>query len=92
VVTKIGSPYALIDPAIGSLRIMPKHILESVYDKGDYAAAYNTSISPDSLVTSGPWKLKQFVQGEKTVLTRNPYWFGSTRRATACPISTRWCS
>ena len=35
VVTKIVSPYAMINAAIGSLRIMPKHILESAYEKGD---------------------------------------------------------
>lgn len=76
VVMKIPSPYALMFPAIGSLRIMPKHVLQSAFQKGEFAAAYNSSISPDSLVTSGPWKLKQFAPGEKTVLTRNPYWFG----------------
>jgi peptide/nickel transport system substrate-binding protein len=76
VITKIGSPYALMTSAIGSLRIMPKHVLQSAFQNGEYAAAYNSSISPDSLVVSGPWKLKQFVPGEKTVLTRNPYWFG----------------
>ena len=76
VVMKIGAPYALMFPAVGSLRIMPKHVLQSVFEKGDYASAYNSNTSPDSLVTSGAWKLKQFVPGEKTVLTRNPYWFG----------------
>src|SRR5581483_4203566 len=25
---------------------------------------------------SGPWRLQQYVPGEKTVLTRNPHWFG----------------
>jgi peptide/nickel transport system substrate-binding protein len=73
---KIPSPYALMFPAIGSLRIMPKHILQSAFQKGEFTAAYNSSISPESLVTSGPWVLKQFAPGEKTVLTRNPYWFG----------------
>jgi peptide/nickel transport system substrate-binding protein len=32
--------------------------------------------TPDSVVTSGPWRVKQYLPGEKTVLTRNPYWFG----------------
>ena len=27
-------------------------------------------------MTSGPWRLKQYVAGEKTVLAPNPYWFG----------------
>jgi peptide/nickel transport system substrate-binding protein len=76
VVTKIVAPYALMTSAIGSLRIMPKHALQSAFQKGEFAAAFNTSISPESVVTSGPFMVKQFVSGEKTVLTRNPYWFG----------------
>ncbi len=76
VVTKIPMGYAMLTSAIGSLRIMPKHVLQSAFEKGQFAAAYNSSIAPDSLVTSGPWRLMQFVPGEKTVLTRNPYWFG----------------
>src|SRR5262249_16735849 len=76
VVMKIVSPYAMMIPAVGSLRIMPKHILQSSFESGQFASAYNTNISADSLVTSGAWRLKQFVPGEKTVLTRNPYWYG----------------
>ncbi len=36
-------------------------------------------------MTSGPWKLKQFVPREKTVLTRNPYWFGVDARGRRLP-------
>ena len=41
-----------------------------------FASAYNVSTPPDQIVTSGPWKVPQYVPGEKTVLGRNPYWFG----------------
>jgi len=89
VVTKIGSPYALMTSAIGSLRIMPKHVLQSAFEKGDFAAAYNTSIKPDSLVTSGPWKLEQFVPNEKTVMTGNPYYFGVDAKGQRLPYLER---
>lgn len=85
VVTKIAGPYALMVPAVGSLRIMPKHVLEPVYRRGDFASAYTVSIHPDSLVTSGPWRLKQYVPGEKTVITRNPYWFGVDAKGQRLP-------
>ena len=76
VVMKITAPYALMIPAVGSLRIMPKHVLESHYNRREFASAYSSGTAPESLVTSGPWSVKQFVPGEKTVLTRNPYYFG----------------
>jgi peptide/nickel transport system substrate-binding protein len=76
VVTKIAMPYALMIPAVGSLKIMPRHILEAAHRAGAFAATYAVSMNPDRVVTSGPWRLKQYVPGEKTVLTRNPHWVG----------------
>jgi peptide/nickel transport system substrate-binding protein len=76
VVMKIASPYALMVPACGSVRIMPKHVLEPAYRSGHFAAAYVVSMNPDSVVTSGPWRVKSYAPNEKTVLARNPYWFG----------------
>jgi peptide/nickel transport system substrate-binding protein len=76
VVTKSAVPYALMIPTVGGIPIMPKHMLEPAYKKGEFVAAYNTGTTPDSIVTSGPWRVKQFVPGEKTVLERNPFWYG----------------
>jgi peptide/nickel transport system substrate-binding protein len=85
VVVKTAAPSAMLVPIIGSIRIMPKHILEPAYRKGDFASAFSVSTPPESLVTSGPWKLKQFVPGEKTVLERNPYWFGVDAKGQRLP-------
>lgn len=67
---------ALLDAlCTGGLTIMPRHVLESALKDGTFASAYNTSTPPDKLVTSGPWRVVQYVPGEKTVLGRNPYYF-----------------
>lgn len=76
VVIKTPSPNAALVECAAVVPIMPKHILEETYKKGDFAAAYNVSTPPDKLVTSGPWRIAQYVPGEKTVLGRNPYYFG----------------
>src|SRR2546426_10491382 len=76
VVIKITGPYSMLIPTVGSLYILPKHVLEPAYRSGRFSSAYNVSTPPESLVTSGPWMLKQYVPNEKTVLTRNPYWCG----------------
>jgi peptide/nickel transport system substrate-binding protein len=85
VVMKIPAPYAMMEPAVGAVRIMPKHVLEPAYRNGTYASAYTVSIHPESLVTSGPWRLGQYVPGEKTVLVRNPYWFCVDSRGQRLP-------
>jgi peptide/nickel transport system substrate-binding protein len=76
VVIKTAVPFATMLIAMADLRIMPKHVLEPAFKGGTFASAYNVSTPPDQLVTSGPWRVKQYVPGEKTVLERNPYWFG----------------
>lgn len=70
---------------ISSVRIMPKHVLEPALRSGTYASVYSTSTAPESLVTSGPWRLKQFRQNEITVLERNPHWFEVDERGGRLP-------
>ncbi len=85
VVTKLAAPHAVVVAAIGALRIMPKHILEPIYRRGGFAAAYGVGTAPESLVTSGPFVLKQYVPGEKVVLGRNPWWIGVDARGQRLP-------
>jgi peptide/nickel transport system substrate-binding protein len=85
VVTRIARPHALMVEAVGSLRILPRHVLEAVWRAGRFASSYGVGTPPESLVTSGPWKLKQFVPREKTVLTGNPYWFEVDARGRRLP-------
>ena len=76
VVVRTQTPFATMLISAGALKIMPKHVLEGAYKSGNFASAYNVSTPPDQIVTSGPWRVVQYVPGEKTVLGRNPYWFG----------------
>jgi peptide/nickel transport system substrate-binding protein len=85
VVIRTPKPYALMIPVVGAVRIMPKHMLEPYFRRGEFASAYNVSTSPDSIVTSGPWRVKQYASGEKTVLERNPHWFGFDQRGQRMP-------
>jgi peptide/nickel transport system substrate-binding protein len=76
VVIKTPKPFGMLVPAASSVPILPKHVLERAFRAGSFASAYSVSTPPESIVTSGPWCLKAQVANEKTVLTRNPYWFG----------------
>ena len=85
VVIKIAGPYAMLVPIVASVYVHPKHMLERAYRSGTFASAYNVGTPPESIVTSGPWKLKEYVPNEKTVLTRNPYWCGVDARGQRLP-------
>src|SRR4051812_31970322 len=76
VVIELPSSNAMVVDLAGAVRIMPKHVLEPIFKAGNFASAYGVNTPPDQLVTSGAWRLKQYVAGEKTVLEPNPYWYG----------------
>src|SRR6185295_7312933 len=74
-IVKTPQPSAMLVSTVGAVRIMPKHVLEGPFKAGNFASAYSVSTPPDQLVSSGAWRLAQYVPGEKTVLQRNPYWY-----------------
>jgi peptide/nickel transport system substrate-binding protein len=76
VVIKTPAPNAIMLLAVGNIRILPKHVLEPAFKAGTFESAYSVNTPPDKLVTSGPFRLGQYAPGEKTVLARNPYWYG----------------
>lgn len=78
-------PDALVLSHCANVRIVPKHVLEPAYRSGGFEAAYNTATSPDSLVTSGAWRVSAYSENEKTVITRNPYWFGIDAKGQRLP-------
>ena len=67
---------ALLLDHVSSVRILPEHVLAPAFRAGSFASAYGTRTPPESLVTSGAFRLKELVPGAKTTLVRNPYWFG----------------
>lgn len=75
-VVRSPAPTAILLDAVGSVPIMPKHVLEGPFKAGSFASAYNVGTPPDQLVFSGPWRVTQYIPGERTVLGRNPYWYG----------------
>lgn len=78
-------PYSLMLAATSSIRILPRHALEPAYREGTLASAYNIDTPPAQLVTSGAWRLREFVAGEKVELERNPYWFGVDAKGRRLP-------
>jgi peptide/nickel transport system substrate-binding protein len=76
---------ALILSHVSNVRIFPKHILEPAYKAGRFASSYTTATPPESLVTSGPWRLKSYLENQQTVLERNPWWFGVDAKGRRLP-------
>jgi peptide/nickel transport system substrate-binding protein len=78
-------PYAMMLSAVGAVRILPRHVLESAWKSGDFASAYGVGTPPAELVTGGPWRVSEFVPDQKVVLTRNPWWYGVDAKGRRLP-------
>jgi len=76
---------ALILAHAANVRIIPRHVLEPAWKAGHFASSYTTATPPESLVTCGPWRLKEQLENQQTVLTRNPYWFGVDAKGRRLP-------
>jgi peptide/nickel transport system substrate-binding protein len=68
-------PVATSERLLDSVHILPKHRLEADYRAGRFASRWDLSTPPEEIVGLGPFRLKEYVPGERTVLVRNPhYW------------------
>lgn len=70
----LPEPFAPFLHSVG-IAIMPKHILEEPYRRGTFTTTWNLSTDPRKIVGTGPFKMVEYVPGERVVYERNPaYW------------------
>lgn len=73
VIPKPFSPFV----RILSTQIAPKHIFESVVMQGakEFESFYSTNTAPELFVTSGPYRLKEYLAAQRVVFERNPQYY-----------------
>jgi peptide/nickel transport system substrate-binding protein len=82
---ELAQPYAAAERIFDSLAILPKHLLESSYRSGTFSQAWGLSAAPAQFAGLGPFRLKQYVPGERIVLERNPYYWKEDRKGNRLP-------
>jgi peptide/nickel transport system substrate-binding protein len=82
---ELAQPYAAAERIFDSLAILPKHLLEGAYRDGTFSQVWGLSISPAQFAGLGPFRLKQYVPGERIVLERNPYYWKEDRKGNRLP-------
>jgi peptide/nickel transport system substrate-binding protein len=82
---ELAQPYAAAERLFDGLPILPRHLLENPYRKGTFLDAWNLSTSPTQFAGLGPFRLKEYVPGERVVLERNPYYWKQDRNGVRLP-------
>lgn len=72
---RLTQPYAAAERLFDGLAILPKRLLESAYKAGTFAQSWGVSAAPDQFAGLGPFRLKEYVPGQRIVLERNPYYW-----------------
>ena len=71
----LAGPYAAAERIFDSLAILPRHLLEAAYKEGKFAQAWTLNTPPAQIAGLGPFRLKEYVPGQRIVLERNPYYW-----------------
>ena len=71
----LSQPYAAAERLFDSIAILPLHLLGDVYAKGAMANVWSLATPPAAIAGLGPYRLKEYVAGQRLVLERNPYYW-----------------
>ena len=71
----LAQPYAAAERIFDGLAMMPRHLLEKPYKEGQFAQAWTLTTPPAQIAGMGPFRVKEYVPGQKIVLERNPYYW-----------------
>ncbi|MBQ8635410.1 ABC transporter substrate-binding protein [bacterium] len=77
-----------------SASILPKHIFKKATDKGkEYFLTYQSiDTNPKNLVTSGAFKLKEYVPSQRVVFEKNPNYYLINKNNEKLPYINKWVS
>jgi peptide/nickel transport system substrate-binding protein len=81
----LAQPYAPAERLFDGIAILPRHLLESVYHSGGFSSAWAISMAPGEFAGLGPFRLKEYVPGQRIVLDRNPYYWKQDRNGRLLP-------
>ena len=81
----LTQPYAAAERIFDSLAMMPRHLLEKPYKEGQFAQVWTLTTPPGEIAGLGPFRMKQYVPGQKIVLERNPYYWKADQSKNRLP-------
>ena len=86
----IAEPFApFLDSA--ELPILPAHILRETVTKTDsqgnplFLSTWGTDTPPEKIVTSGPYKLKNYATSQRVIFEKNPYYWKKDKQGNSLP-------
>jgi peptide/nickel transport system substrate-binding protein len=68
-------PYAAAERLFDGLAMLPQHLLEKPYREGHFTQAWSLNAPTSEIAGLGPFRLKEYVLGQRIVVERNPFYW-----------------
>ncbi len=81
----LPQPYSVPDRLFDGIFILPRHKLEAAWKEGKLADAWPMSTPPAEIAGLGPFRLKEYVAGQRITFERNPYYWKVDEAGTQLP-------
>ncbi len=85
VIFEFAKPHGAEERLFDGFAILPRHLLEKPYQEGKLGQLWTPSTPPNEWAGLGPFRLKEYVAGQKLVLERNPYYWKSDTKGNRLP-------
>lgn len=82
---ELAQPYAAAERLFDGFAILPGHLLSRACQEGKLAEAWTLRTPPEEIAGLGPFRLKEYVPGQRMVLERNPHYWKVDRMGTRLP-------
>ena len=82
---QLAQPYAAAERLFDSVAILPRHLLESAYRKNNFSDTWSIATAAPQFAGLGPFRLKEYVPGQRIALERNPYYWKQDRNGVRLP-------
>lgn len=84
-VFQFAKPDGVEERLFDGLAILPRHLLEKYYREGKLGQLWTPSTPPNQWAGLGPFRLREYVAGQKLVLERNPYYWKTDAKGNRLP-------
>ncbi len=85
IVFQMVKPYGAGERLFDGLAVLPRHLLEKPFQEGKLGQISSLSAAANQWAGLGPFRLKEYVAGQRLVLERNPYYWKSDSKGNRLP-------
>jgi peptide/nickel transport system substrate-binding protein len=85
VVFQFAKTYGVGERLFDGLAMLPRHLLEKPYEEGKLGQIGSLATATGQWAGLGPFRLKEYVAGQRLVLERNPYYWKSDLKGNRLP-------